>query len=387
MADQEKEIQGLKEELLKANQEIEKLSRIKSDFVSVISHELRTPLTSIKESVSLILDGVTGPLSEEQKKFLTIAKNNIDRLAKLITDILDLSKLEAGRIHMHKKKADINSIIKDVYATTKIISDQKKIELSISLEESIDPTWFDPDRIGQVLKNLISNALKFNRDNGRIKISSSKERIGEKDFVKITVEDNGIGIPQEEMANLFRNFSPLDTSMTRRHNGAGLGLAISKGIVELHGGDIWVISEPDMGSKFIFTIPIYKKHEEFDFLIEEAFERSKYDDVKFCLVVFEIKESQNKSEKALSEIEDIIGKTVRGPEDKITRCKNGECIVIIARTDRLGAMAILKRLKASVKIPLIYGLSVFPEECSDKDEFLKKAEEDLKSGKNFIVPY
>ena len=126
MADQEKEIQGLKEKLLKANQEIEKLSRVKSDFVSVISHELRTPLTSIKESVSLILDGITGPINEEQKKFLTIAKNNIDRLAKLITDILDMSKLEAGRIHMHKKKADINSIIKDVYAATKISTDQKK---------------------------------------------------------------------------------------------------------------------------------------------------------------------------------------------------------------------------------------------------------------------
>ena len=387
MADQEKEIRDLKAELLKANQEIEKLSRIKSDFISVISHELRTPLTSIKESVSLILDGVTGPLNEEQKKFLTIAKNNIDRLAKLITDILDLSKLEAGRIHMHKKKTNINSIIKDVYAAAKISADQKKINLSLSLEESIEPTWVDPDRIDQVLKNLISNALKFNRDNGTIKISSSKERISERDFVKITVEDNGIGIPHEEIENLFRNFSPLDTSMTRRHNGAGLGLAISKGIVELHGGDIWVISEPEMGSKFIFTIPIYKKYEEFNFLIEEALERSKYDDAELCLIVFEIKGSQDKSERALSEIESIIEKTVRGPEDKITRRGNGECIAIIARTDRLGAMAILKRLKASVKIPLIYGLSVFPEECSDKDEFLKKAEEDLKSGKNFIVPY
>ncbi|MDP2912019.1 MAG: ATP-binding protein [Candidatus Omnitrophota bacterium] len=385
MADQEKEIQGLKEDLLKANQEIDKLSRIKSDFISVISHELRTPLTSIKESVSLILDEVTGPLSEEQKKFLTIAKNNIDRLAKLITDILDLSKLEAGRIHMHKKKADINNIIKDVYAATKISVEHKKIEFSLSLEESIEPTWVDPDRIGRVLKNLISNAVKFNRDNGRIKISSSKEHIKERDFVRITVEDNGIGIPQEEMENLFRNFSPLDTSMTRRHNGAGLGLAISKGIVELHGGDIWVISEPDTGSKFIFTIPIYKKHEEFNFLIEEAFERSKYNDAKLCLIVFEIKGSQNKSERALLEIEDIIEKTMRGPEDKITRCRNGGCIVIIARTDRLGAMAIVRRLKGSVKIPLVYGLSVFPEECSDKDELLKKAEEDLKSGRNLVV--
>jgi CheY-like chemotaxis protein len=256
MIDCEKEIQNLRDELLKASEEIKKLSRIKADFISVVSHELRTPITSIKESVSLILEGIAGPLNEEQKKFLTIAKNNIDRLARLIIDILDMSKLEAGRVVMHKRKSNINELIKDVYASMKIEAEQKNVEFNLFLEEPIELAWFDPDRIGQVLKSLISNAIKFNRDKRKINIYSSKEDVNGKDVVKIIVEDNGIGIPPEDVENLFRNLSPLDTSITRKYGGMGLSLTISKGIIELHGGNIWVISEPDMGTKFIFTIPI-----------------------------------------------------------------------------------------------------------------------------------
>ncbi|MBU1912595.1 MAG: response regulator [Candidatus Omnitrophica bacterium] len=385
MADQEKEIQALKEELSKANEEIEKLSRIKSGFISVVSHELRTPLTAIKESVSLMLDGVAGPISEEQKKILTISKNNIERLAKLIIDILDLSKLEAGRILIRKRKLSVNDVIKDVYASTKILAEQKNIEFTISLGESVEPTWFDPDRIGQVFKNLISNAIKFNRENGKIRISSSKETIKNRDFIKVTIEDNGIGISTEDKENLFRYFTPLDTSMTRKHSGIGIGLAISKGMIELHGGDIWVVSEPDVGSKLIVTIPLYKKHEEFDFLIEEAMEKAKHNDARISLIVFDIKDAKDRTEDVINGIEGIIKKTVKGPEDKVVRCKKGECIVIIACADRPGAMAIIKRLKGNIKAPLIFGISVYPDEAMDKEELLKKAEEDLKSGKNLMA--
>jgi len=223
MANNDREIQDLKDALSRADEEIERLSRIKDDFISVISHELRTPLTSVKESVSLVLEGIAGPLSEEQKKFLSISKNNIDRLTKLITDVLDLSKLEAGRIMMRKRKLNINDIIKDVYAALKAGAEQKNMDFSISLGDPVEPTWLDPDRIGQVLKNLISNAIKFNRDKGRIKISSSKENINGREFIKIIVEDSGIGIPAEDMENLFKHFTPLDTSMTRKYGGAGLG--------------------------------------------------------------------------------------------------------------------------------------------------------------------
>lgn len=387
MMDCEKETQSLKEALLKANNEIEKLSRVKSDFISVISHELRTPLTSIKESVSLVLDGIAGPLTEEQKKFLTISKNNINRLAKLITDILDLSKLEAGRVIMRKRKLNINELIKEAQSSAKINAERRNIEVSVSLEESVELTWFDPDRIRQVLGNLISNAIKFNRDKGKIKISSSKENINNRDFIRIIIEDNGIGIPQEDIENLFKDFSPLDASMTRKYGGAGLGLAISKGIIDLHGGDIWVVSEPGNGSKFIFTIPVYKKHEEFDFLAEEAIERLKYSCGKITLIVFKIRDAKDRTENVIAEIEGIMEKTVRGPEDKVVRHKKGEYVAVIARADRPGAMVIIKRLKADINVPLLFGLSVCPDEAADKEELIKKAEQDLESGKNLMAPH
>jgi len=386
MTDEKKDIQELQDALEKANQEIEKLSRVKSDFVSVISHELRTPLTSIKESISIVFDGITGPVSEEQKKFLTIAKNNVERLAKLITDILDLSKLESGRIVMHKRKLNINAIIKDIYASTKIIAEQKNLEFTISLGDSVEFTWIDPDRIGQVIKNLVSNAIKFNKEKGRINLSTSTENIKGRDYVKVEVEDNGIGIPQEEIENLFRHFTPLDTSMTRQHSGAGMGLAISKGIVELHGGSIWVVSEPDAGTKTIFTLPVYKKYEEFDFLMEEALERARLNDNKIALIVFDVKEAKDRVEGVIAETEDAIKKTIRGPEDKVTRCKKGECVVAIACTDRPGALAIVKRVRENIKVPLLFGIAIYPDESADMDELMKKTESDLKSGRNLLAP-
>jgi nitrogen-specific signal transduction histidine kinase/GGDEF domain-containing protein len=386
MADYEKETQNLKDALLKANKEIEKLSRIKSDFISIISHELRTPLTSIKESVSLVLDGIAGPVTEEQKKFLAISKNNIDRLAKLITDILDLSKLESGSVVMRKRKADINELIKDVYASTKISAEQKNMEFTISLEGSLKPVWFDSDRIGQVLKNLISNAIKFNKDGGKVKISSSGEKISGREFIKIVVEDSGIGIPPDDIANLFTNFSPLDTSMTRKYGGAGFGLAISKGMIELHDGDIWVVSEPGAGSKFIFTLPVYKESEEFNLLIDDSIEKAKRNDFKLALIIFEIKNAKDINEKVYNELEKVIKDTVRGTEDKIVRYKDGEFLVIMAITDRAGAMAILKRLKGSIQTPLLFGISIYPDDAVDKEELINKAELDLKTGRNPIEP-
>lgn len=386
MANNDKEIQDLRGALSKANEEIERLSRVKSDFISIISHELRTPLTSIKESVSLVLDGIAGPLNEEQKKFLTISKNNIDRLTRLITNILDLSRIEAGRIVMRKKKLNINDIIKDVYNAARSEAEQKNIELSISLGDPLEPTWFDPDRITQALKNLISNAIKFNRDKGSIKISSSEGEINGREFIKVVVEDSGIGIQSEDKENLFKNFSPLDASMTRKQSGAGLGLAISKGIIELHGGDIRVVSEPDVGSKFIFTIPVYKKYEEFDFLMDEAMERARHNDLKIALVAFEIKDEKDRNEEVFAEIENIVRKTARGPEDKVAMCRNGEYIALIASTDRPGALAIIKRINGRIKIPLVFGISVYPDEAANKDELMQKIEEDLSSNKNAIVP-
>ena len=257
MREPEKEIAELRQALLRANQDVEKLLRVKTEFLSIVSHELRTPMASIKEGVSVVLDGVSGPISESQKEFLTIARNNIDRLTNIISSILDSSKLDSGNFAMRKKKTDINEVIKNICSKIKGMVEKKNLKLDLELLD-VEPTWLDPDRIGQVLKNLIHNAVVFNKEKGRIKISSEMGSIDGQRVAKIVIEDTGIGIPEEDFSRLFKQFSPLDTSTTRRYGGLGLGLSISRGIIALHGGNIWVESEKDIGSRFIFTLPIYK---------------------------------------------------------------------------------------------------------------------------------
>lgn len=377
-------IEELKKALLKANQDIGKLSKVKSNFVSIISHELRTPLTSIKESVSLVLDGVTGPINEEQKRFLTITKHSIDRLTKIITDILDFSKLESGRITMHKRKMDINELIKDVYSSVRSSAEKKNLEFDLKLSDNVELTWFDPDRLGQALRKLILNAVKFNRENGRIEIYSSKEYIDGNEFIKVAVHDTGIGISKEDTLRLFKDFNPLDTRMTRSYPGIGLGLAISKNIIQLHGGEIWVESEKDVGSKFIFTLPIYRKDGEFNFLLDESIERARYNDLKLALIIVEIRNQKDANEETLADLEKGIHSVVRGPEDKVTRFKEGEFLVIMAGTDRRGAVKIIGRIKDRVKIALNFGIAVYPDEAENKEDLIKQAEKALKT-KKFIL--
>lgn len=384
MKSQKREINELRKTLLKANQDIERLSRIKSDFVSIISHELRTPLTSIKESVSLVIEGIAGPLNENQREFLGIAKNNIDRLTRIITDILDFSKLESGRIAMHKKKANVNRLIKETFSSLKDSVERKNIQFELELLDGLDDIWFDPERIGQVLKHLVSNAVKFNKEKGKIKIFSSREELGGRDVVKVTVEDTGIGIAKDDMPSLFNHFSPLDAGLTRTSSGVGLGLAVSKHIIALHGGDIWAESEKDIGSRFIFTLPIYKKEDEFNFLLGEAIERTRHNKTKLALIIFGIRNSKDVNEDILASLERTIELAVRGSEDKVVRFGGQDLIAVLAGTDSAGAVKIIERLKNELTVQLNFGVAIYPDDGEDKEKIIKRAEKDLKSGKNSI---
>ncbi|MDP8229655.1 MAG: ATP-binding protein [Candidatus Gorgyraea atricola] len=384
MKESQREIRELKQSLLRANKDIEKLSKVKSDFVSIISHELRTPLTSIKESVSLVLEGVTGPLNEEQRKFLSITKTNIDRLVKIITDILDFSKLESGRITMHRRKENINRLIEGVYGRVKDVAGKKGLAFSLDLSGELEPTWLDLDRITQVLNNLVSNAIKFNKEKGEIKISSTKEIVGDSESIKIIVEDTGAGISKENLPKLFKEFNPLDASMTRSYGGVGLGLAISKSIVRLHGGSIWVESEKGLGSRFIFTLPVYKRNNEFNFLLDWAIERAKYNDLKLTLIIFGLKNPKDANENTLAELEKTIQSAVRGPEDKVVRFDDKDLIAVMAGTDLEGAEKILKRLKKKVKAPLNFGIGTYPDKTQVKGELIKGIEKELKDKKNIL---
>jgi signal transduction histidine kinase len=222
----------------------------KSQFMSMVSHELRVPLTSIKESIAIVSDGLVGKIKKDQKNYLDIAKRNIDRLNKLIGDLLDFNKLEAGKINFEMQDNNANEIAKEVYDTMLPVAKEKGINLVLELDGSLPMVSFDRDKITQVLSNLVNNAIKFTKE-GHITITTSKRE----NTIQLSVSDTGCGIKKEDLPRLFHEFEQLETNGVEKTRGTGLGLAISKEIITRHNGEIWTESEFGKGSTFFFTLP------------------------------------------------------------------------------------------------------------------------------------
>jgi PAS domain S-box-containing protein len=231
--------------------EIEEAKKTKSKFTSMVSHELRTPLTVIKEIISIVLRGAAGKINDEQKDFLETARRNIERLSRLVNNVLDFQKLGSGKMPLYFKKNDINETITEIYKSMYLLAEEKDLRFDLELDDTIPLISFDHDKIIQVLTNIVNNSIKFT-DNGGIKISSSKTN----DEVTVSIEDTGIGIPSDEIRKLFRPFEQLGDPETRRSGGTGLGLVISKEIISKHGGRIWAESTYGKGTTFLFTLPI-----------------------------------------------------------------------------------------------------------------------------------
>lgn len=228
------------------------VDRMKSEFVSTTSHELRTPLAAMKDSILLVLDGTTGPILPLQEKFLKIAKRNIERLSNLINDILDLSKIETGKMEIRRKVCDIEEVVQSTLEPLMIHARENGIELIHTAGPDLPKVECDPDRVTQVLINLVGNAIKFTPKGGKVEV---KLRVVNRDL-EFVIEDTGQGIDEKDVSRLFQRFQQLEQSESRKFSGTGLGLSICKTLVELHGGHIWVKSEKGKGSSFFFTIPI-----------------------------------------------------------------------------------------------------------------------------------
>jgi len=238
---------------------LKEIDKMKSGFVSNVSHELRTPLTSIKGSVELLLGEAEGPVGEGQRMFLNIIKKNTERLIRLITDLLDLAKIESGKIKMHKRLTDIKNLTEEVIVSLNPLLKEKSINLENITEENLPAVMVDEDRIKQVLVNLISNSIKFTSPQGVIKINSTQNS----QEVVIGVQDNGIGIDSSNFKKIFTKFETIDVpaSVRSQIKGTNLGLSICKNIIEAHEGKIWVESQLGQGSTFYFTLPKLKEEE------------------------------------------------------------------------------------------------------------------------------
>ena len=245
------EIQEKNQQLEVANLKLTELDRLKSDFVSNVSHELRTPLTAIKGAVDLILREVAGPLTEKQTRYLSRLRSNAQDLAGLINDLLDLSKIESGKIEVKSSRVSLGGLVHEVVETLRPVAAEKDVTLEAVIAEPSILVWADRDKINQVLMNLIGNAIKFTPPQGRVTVSA--ERDG-KENVQVSVSDTGAGIAAEEAEKIFDKFYQIKENGGPKPKGTGLGLAICKALVELHGGRIWVKSEIDRGSTFSFAL-------------------------------------------------------------------------------------------------------------------------------------
>ena len=228
------------------------IDQMKNEFVSTVSHELRTPLTSIKGYVDLILDGDAGDINEIQEEFLGIVKENSDRLVDMINDMLDISRIESGRIRLKVEPVNLADSIEGAVDSFRAVLNQTGRTIKTRVPESLPVVAVDRDRVGQVLINLISNALKYSPEGGDVTITA-KHTDGS---VQVSVSDKGMGISREDQKKLFTKFYRVDTAMTREIGGTGLGLSITKSIIELLGGRVSVRSKLGEGSTFSFTVPV-----------------------------------------------------------------------------------------------------------------------------------
>ncbi len=270
------------------------LEQMKTQFVSMVSHELRTPLTSIKGSLGLILAGAAGEIPPQAKTFLEIAAQSTERLIRIVNDLLDLSKMEAGKIQLRPERLSPRKIVEECITELKSFADQREVTVENQVPENLPDIYADRDRIKQAIINLMSNAIKFSPKGEKVIVGGE---VCDDRFVCLWVKDNGPGISPEDQEKIFDKFVQVRKKAVSPTEGTGLGLPITKQIVEMHGGRIWVESEVGKGSTFFFTVPIYS-----DLLAKQEKTEGPKEGQKKILVVEDSAEIANMLKNALSNL-------------------------------------------------------------------------------------
>lgn len=278
------------QELKATNRKLQKLERLKSEFISIVSHELRTPLTAIKNAMDIILSGKAGEMTENIEKFVSMGKRNATRLSGIINDLLDISKIEAGKMDFKFELTHIEPVIE--YVKTNLTEVAKEKNLIIKYEPIGDSVeiYADTNRLEQVLTNLVSNAIKFTPSAGQIEITSKVvnarelqyDHCFEEDikklqgnYLQVCVEDHGIGIERKDLNHVFDKFAQIENSLSRKVGGTGLGLPIARQLMESHNGAIWCDSEVNKGSRFYFVIPVANDKSNFNMIKKQLIQKAR----------------------------------------------------------------------------------------------------------------
>jgi signal transduction histidine kinase len=248
-------------------EQVREVNQAKSEFMSTASHELKIPMTSIKGYAKLLSMGAVGSLTEQQREFLGVISNNVDRMDRLVGDLLDVSRIEAGRIRLELEDVQIKDVIDEVLESVHTLIEKKELHLSLDIDEDLPTIRADYHRVVQIMTNLISNAYKYTAISNAYKYTAKGGNItvvakpfnGAVEGIAVSVRDTGYGISEEDLAKLFTTFHRSPDPRIREQPGTGLGLAITKKMIESHGGEISVESEYGAGSCFTFTVPLLCK--------------------------------------------------------------------------------------------------------------------------------
>ena len=384
-------LKGYITQLENANQELKRVDEMKSEFVSVASHELRTPLATIKNAVQLVLKGKAGEVNDTQANFLTMAEKNINRLANILNDLLDLSKIEAGKMGMQFEELDLRVSIDFVLSSLKAQADGKSIHLEMEVAKDLPFVYGDREKVEQILTNLIGNATKFTPEGGKVVVSA---RLSDKvkNAVGISVHDTGIGIPADQLEKIFEKFHQVESPLYHSASGTGLGLAITRGLVEAHQGQIWVESELGKGSTFTFTLPLSrgeKREPQFRFVLDWGFRRAQENHIPFTLFLIEVPNQRGKPKGILlGQLEEMLKKCFVRKGDILFK-REQDCIwAAFCEADLKGAQVIRQRIAGEIQkhfmedrdpsLVIKVGAATYPEEAITKRELFRRAKTQLR---------
>lgn len=350
------------------------IDQMKNEFVSTVSHELRTPLAIIKEFVSLVLDGVSGDVNEKQKKFLTTAKNNIDRLARIINDLLDISKIEAGKIVLNRSFVDVKTLIEDVLETYRGHFESKKISLHSSFDKKLPKVFVDRDKLIQIITNLIGNAAKFTPENGLVVVTT----VHKGQEMEFSVADTGTGIARENLSKVFGKFEQFGRAAGGGAKGTGLGLAISKGLVEMHGGRMWIESEFGKGTKFTFSLPYHTIDSVFELEVKQRLKESQKKLTPLSVIGvhaanFESKNGDVMPEQELNRLSEALKGALRKSTEMVLRYDDGKGLAAIVEADAQEVTQIKDKMSVEIeklKLKAVFQISTFDHQSMTPEKFL-----------------
>ncbi len=309
------------QELKATNRKLQKLERLKSEFISIVSHELRTPLTAIKNAMDIILSGKAGEMTENIEKFVLMGKRNATRLSGIINDLLDISKIEAGKMDFKFELIHIEPVIEYVKNNLSEVAKEKDLTIKYEPSEESVEIYADSNRLEQVLTNLVSNAIKFTPTAGQIEITSrvvnarelQYDHCFEEDiknlqgnYLQVCVEDHGIGIERKDLNHVFDKFAQIENSLSRKVGGSGLGLPIARQLMESHNGAIWCDSEINKGSRFYFVIPVANDKSNFNMIKKQLIQKARSSGTTAAII--KIKSADEVIDNLMKE-ENLLNKT------------------------------------------------------------------------------